>query len=113
MSRTFDVVIVGAGPAGMSAAVVLSEQGLQVLVVDEQPAPGGQIWRAVETIAHTATGDILGAEYKSGAELVQRFRACGAKYEPNTQMWKIEPGWTVFIKSNGVAEAVEIGRAHV
>ena len=106
MSRTFDVIIVGAGPAGMSAAVVLSENGLQVLVVDEQPAPGGQIWRAVETIAHTATGDILGAEYKSGAELVQRFRACGAKYEPNTQMWKIEPGWTVFIKSNGVAEAV-------
>ena len=35
MKREFDVVVIGAGPAGMSAAIGLRGQGLSVLVVDE------------------------------------------------------------------------------
>lgn len=38
-------VIVGAGPAGIAAACQLGEAGEEVLVVDEGPRPGGQIWR--------------------------------------------------------------------
>ena len=41
----FDLLIVGAGPAGMSAAVQARQHGLTVLVLDEQPSPGGQIYR--------------------------------------------------------------------
>lgn len=37
----YDVVIVGAGPAGLSAAVLASSDGLSVLLVERQ-APGGQ-----------------------------------------------------------------------
>jgi D-hydroxyproline dehydrogenase subunit alpha len=40
-----DVVIVGAGPAGLGAAAVLREHGLDVTLIDEQPRPGGQILR--------------------------------------------------------------------
>jgi NADPH-dependent 2,4-dienoyl-CoA reductase/sulfur reductase-like enzyme len=39
------VVVVGAGPAGMAAAWAASEGGLPVLVVDDNPGVGGQIWR--------------------------------------------------------------------
>ena len=42
MSR---VVVVGAGPAGMAAAVCAAEGGQQVTLIDDNPAPGGQIWR--------------------------------------------------------------------
>lgn len=38
-----EIVIVGAGPAGMAAAVAAS--GRRVIVVDDNAAPGGQIWR--------------------------------------------------------------------
>ncbi len=40
-----DVVVVGAGPAGLAAAVAAAEAGAHVILTDEQPAPGGQIWR--------------------------------------------------------------------
>ena len=54
MSRRVDLLVIGAGPAGMSAAVTARRHGLDVLVVDEQPSPGGQIWRNVEAVAGTA-----------------------------------------------------------
>jgi D-hydroxyproline dehydrogenase subunit alpha len=40
-----DVAIVGAGPAGMAAAVAARRAGASVAVIDEYAAPGGQIWR--------------------------------------------------------------------
>ncbi|MCB1606223.1 MAG: FAD-dependent oxidoreductase [Xanthomonadales bacterium] len=40
-----DLLIVGAGPAGLSAAAVCIEAGLRVVLVDQQPRPGGQLWR--------------------------------------------------------------------
>ena len=43
--QRFDVLIVGAGPAGMAAAVRSAEHGAKVGVVDDNPNCGGQIWR--------------------------------------------------------------------
>ncbi|WP_125477855.1 FAD/NAD(P)-dependent oxidoreductase, partial [Caballeronia terrestris] len=77
-----------------------------VLVVDEQPAPGGQIWRAVEAVASTSVGVQLGDEYIAGAGLVESFRRCGVVYEPSTQVWQIEPGYAIFMTKNGSAEMV-------
>lgn len=39
------IVILGAGPAGLAAAEAASAGGRAVLLVDENHAPGGQIWR--------------------------------------------------------------------
>ncbi|HVA45078.1 MAG TPA: glycine cleavage T C-terminal barrel domain-containing protein [Pirellulales bacterium] len=38
-----DVLVVGGGPSGLSAAIAAAEQGLQVIVVDEQPLAGGSL----------------------------------------------------------------------
>jgi len=40
-----DLLIVGAGPAGMAAAVAAAPAGVSILVIDDNPVPGGQIWR--------------------------------------------------------------------
>jgi D-hydroxyproline dehydrogenase subunit alpha len=42
---SFDIVVVGAGPAGLAAACVAAESGQHVALVDETPWLGGQIWR--------------------------------------------------------------------
>ena len=50
-----DLAIVGAGPAGLSAALAAASCGLRPMVIDENPAPGGQIylkssaWKGPET----------------------------------------------------------------
>lgn len=44
-SYDFDILIVGAGPAGLSAAKVAAEHNMSVGIVDDNPYTGGQIWR--------------------------------------------------------------------
>ncbi len=43
---TYDVLVVGAGPAGLAAARRAPESGARVRLLDDNPTPGGQIWRA-------------------------------------------------------------------
>jgi sarcosine oxidase, subunit alpha len=38
-----DVLVVGSGPAGLSAAIAAAERGLQVILVEENPQPGGTL----------------------------------------------------------------------
>jgi NADPH-dependent 2,4-dienoyl-CoA reductase/sulfur reductase-like enzyme len=106
MSEHTDLLIVGAGPAGIAAAVAARRHGLSVRVVDDQPAPGGQIWRGVETVAATPRARRLGESYLSGAERAAAFRACGALYEPESQLWQIEPGFRAFVTRGGKARIV-------
>jgi thioredoxin reductase len=101
-----DLLIVGAGPAGMAAAVAARRHGLDVLVVDDQPAPGGQIWRSIETVAASPRGQRLGDSYLAGASRAAAFRACGAAYEAGAQLWQIEPGFRAFVTSGGKARTV-------
>src|SRR5580692_1214422 len=46
LNVAFDVAVIGAGPAGLAAAARASESGASVAMVDDNPRPGGQIWRA-------------------------------------------------------------------
>ena len=41
----FDVVVIGAGPAGIAAAVTAADSGASVALIDDNPSAGGQIWR--------------------------------------------------------------------
>jgi D-hydroxyproline dehydrogenase subunit alpha len=43
--RHADVIVVGAGPAGIAAATAAARHGRSVLLLDDNPAAGGQIWR--------------------------------------------------------------------
>lgn len=45
LQQPFDVLVIGGGPAGMAAAACSAECGLNVGIVDDNPALGGQIWR--------------------------------------------------------------------
>lgn len=44
--NNYDIVVVGAGPAGLAAAKRAAESGASVALLDDNPKPGGQIWRS-------------------------------------------------------------------
>lgn len=66
-----DLTIVGAGPAGMAAAVSAADAGLQVLVIDEQARAGGQIFRRQPQQFGAKPGNY--APYTWAGELIERF----------------------------------------
>ncbi|MFL9858516.1 FAD-dependent oxidoreductase [Paraburkholderia madseniana] len=45
MKQHFNIVVVGAGPAGLNAAQAAAREGASVAVLDDNPRAGGQIWR--------------------------------------------------------------------
>ena len=65
-----DVIIIGAGPAGLSAAMWCDELGLDTLVLEQASEVGGQLLHV-----HNRVGNHLGVEAANGAELRDIFAA--------------------------------------
>ncbi|HLJ91162.1 MAG TPA: FAD-dependent oxidoreductase [Candidatus Angelobacter sp.] len=63
----FDVVVVGAGPAGIAASVRAAESGARVALVDDNPSPGGQIWRKESRLDETRRSESPRGESKGRA----------------------------------------------
>lgn len=61
MENVYDIVIVGAGPAGMTAAIYAVRANMQVLLLDRL-APGGQMINTNEVENYTGAGRLSGAE---------------------------------------------------
>ncbi|MFX0541276.1 FAD-dependent oxidoreductase [Roseovarius sp. S4756] len=100
-----DIIIIGAGPAGMTAASIAAQNGLRVLLLDEQSRPGGQIFRNV-----SQSGDRLnwlGKDYRAGARLVDALDHPNIDHRPGARLWRIEAGPRV-IWSDGEASHVAV-----
>lgn len=107
MNTDVDLAIIGSGPAGLRAAVTAAENGLKTLVIDEQMAPGGQIYRNVEVTSKNADAtELLGEDYGAGAELVDEFRRSNAEYLPQGRVWSARKAGEISVA--GPAGAMEI-----
>jgi NADPH-dependent 2,4-dienoyl-CoA reductase/sulfur reductase-like enzyme len=95
-----DLAVIGAGPAGMAAAATAASLGLSTVVLDEQPAPGGQIYRGI-TEAAAATRTVLGADYERGRELVDALAASGATYCPGSTVFDVSPAGEIAFLLDG------------
>jgi NADPH-dependent 2,4-dienoyl-CoA reductase/sulfur reductase-like enzyme len=85
-----DLLVVGAGPAGMAAAVLARRHGLRVLVADENAEPGGQIYRRVLSNAQRPQRTrVLGSDYLAGRALAQAFVESGAEWRPHSTVFEI------------------------
>jgi thioredoxin reductase/bacterioferritin-associated ferredoxin len=91
-----DLAVIGTGPAGMAAAVAAAKFGLAVVAIDEQAAPGGQIYRNV--LASPVAGT-LGPDYRRGGELAAAFNAAsGISRRHDTTVSMITPEGEVVLR---------------
>ncbi|MBX3501850.1 MAG: FAD-dependent oxidoreductase [Alphaproteobacteria bacterium] len=90
MTGTCELAIIGAGPAGMAAATTAARLGVEAVVLDEQPSPGGQIYRAV-TETPVRQGTVFGDDYWRGLELARAFAGSGAAYLPGSTVFSVAP----------------------
>ncbi|HRJ70184.1 MAG TPA: FAD-dependent oxidoreductase, partial [Beijerinckiaceae bacterium] len=88
--KVCDLLIVGAGPAGMAAALVAVEAGLSVIVADEGAGPGGQIYRNCLGQSEAING-VLGGDYQKGRALAAPFSSAPVEYLRRTTVFMLEP----------------------
>ena len=94
----FDAIVVGSGPAGMAAAIELSRRGLQVVAVDEQSRPGGQIYRAAEG---NDAPNLFGKSYTHGLGLIKEFRRQPIDYRPETTLINVGGSYHADVMRHG------------
>ncbi len=88
MLNSYDLAIIGAGPAGMSAAITATKAGARVILLDDKKRAGGQIYRNV-TLSPLNSPEKLGDDYLNGADLVSTFDRCGADTLFEANVWHV------------------------
>ncbi len=82
-----EVLVIGAGAAGLTAAATAAEAGCEVVVLDERPGPGGQYFKQPASI-YTSPGSIgTDRQFESGRQLIERARKAGVRIVSGAEVW--------------------------
>lgn len=82
------LVIIGAGPGGLAAAIKASELGVESIVLDMYPQSGGQYYHLPTPDLHLASARGITEE---GLRLVEVAQKAGAQIWQNVEVWAIYP----------------------
>ena len=109
LASSYELVVIGGGPAGLAAAALAARAGVSTVLFDENPGVGGQIYRAITT---TPVKDraILGEDYWDGATLANEAKASGALIVNGATVWSLDPQRLVGVSIGGKARMIEAGR---
>jgi len=99
-SDTHDLIVIGAGPAGISAALTAASCGLKTVLLDEQSRPGGQIYRNITAVPPTIAA-LLGPDYRHGESLAARLLNSSVELSFGTLVWDVARDLTVTAQQNG------------
>lgn len=83
---TPELLVVGAGPAGLAAAAVAAEAGVDVLLVDERSGLGGQYYKQPAS-SFALDPARLDAQYAAGRALIARVEAGGVPVLSGVRIW--------------------------
>ena len=102
-----ELLIVGAGPGGLAAALAARRAGAEVLLLDDRSQPGGQYYK------QCANGPALDAQQRAGAALIAAVRASGVTIATGTSVWGAVPPLGFVASAAGRTRLVEPGAAIV
>lgn len=105
--KRYDMIIVGAGPAGLSAAIEAAKRGLHVVVYDENAKPGGQLFKQIHKFFGSKEHKAKIRGFHIGEELLAEAAALGVTVVLNAIVIGIFPEKEVTVKIGDKVEHVK------
>ncbi|WP_249872830.1 NAD(P)/FAD-dependent oxidoreductase [Oceanobacillus saliphilus] len=97
----YDLVIIGAGPAGMGAAIIAASHGASVALVDENPVPGGKLRGQV--YKEPKANWWIGQEIARNME--KEIKQLGVTCFLEREVWAIYPKWKIMLNNGEQLES--------
>ena len=94
----YDLIIVGAGPAGLSAAIEAAKHGLKPIVFDENAKPGGQLFKQIHKFFGSKEHKAKVRGFKIGEELLAEAEEYGVNVMLNSTVIGLYPEKEVTVK---------------
>ena len=98
MMKRYDMIVVGAGPAGLSAAIEAAKKGMRVVVYDENAKPGGQLFKQIHKFFGSKEHKAKIRGFHIGEELLAEAASLGVEVVLNAIVIGIFPEKEVTVK---------------
>lgn len=82
--KRYDLIVVGAGPSGLSAAIEAAKKGMKVIVFDENDRPGGQLFKQIHKFFGSKEHKAKVRGFKIGEELLEEAAKAGVEVSLNS-----------------------------
>nr|WP_320026905.1 FAD-dependent oxidoreductase [uncultured Acetobacterium sp.] len=99
--KRYDVIVVGAGPAGLSAAIEAAKRGLKVIVFDENAKPGGQLFKQIHKFFGSKEHKAKIRGFKIGEDLLGEAETAGVEVVLNAAVVGLYLDKEVVVQLNG------------
>jgi NADPH-dependent 2,4-dienoyl-CoA reductase/sulfur reductase-like enzyme len=112
LAESYELVVIGGGPAGLAAATLAAKAGVRTVLFDENPGVGGQIYRGIGSTP-VRNRAVLGEDYWAGAALATEAKASGAILVTGATVWSLDRERLVGVSIAGQARLIQAGRVIV
>jgi len=102
-----EVVVVGAGPAGIGAALEAARAGASVVVLDEYPGTGGQYYRQPAPGLEASSDSPLIEHAPDGLARIREAQATGVEFCQDVLVWGAFPDGSLTILAAGKADVIK------
>ena len=92
--QRYELIVIGAGPAGLSAAIQAAEKGMRVVVFDENARPGGQLFKQIHKFFGSKEHKAKIRGFVIGQELLARAEELGVQVELNATVIGMSVSYT-------------------
>jgi len=112
MKTEYELIVIGAGPAGVTAATTARGLGIHTLLIDEQPTLGGNVYRNIDHVFRERPSDFAALDegYQSGKAVMGAYAGTKEDTWHNTQVWHIDHDGLVGILKDGKASFIKARR---
>ena len=96
--KRYNLIVVGAGPAGLCAGIEAAKRGMSVIVFDENEKPGGQLFKQIHKFFGSKEHKAKIRGFKIGELLLQEAAVAGVEVQLNAVVTGLYPDKEIMVK---------------